>query len=57
MCVRIPQSIISMDDVQNFFNEKWAPEVMAIHNPGGAALDNILEDILNQISDIDVCEV
>ena len=57
MCDKIPRAIIKMDDVKRFFSERWAPEVNKISQPGGGALDDMFDDILDQMVDLDVCEV
>lgn len=33
-----------MEDVQTFFKERWAPEVVTIHCPSAATLDDMLDD-------------
>lgn len=37
--------------------EKWAPDIRQIYKPGGGALDDMLEEILQLTAELDVCEV
>ena len=37
--------------------EKWAPEINKIYQPGGGVLDDMLEEMLQQTAELDVCEV
>ena len=57
MCRRIPVALVCQEDVKKFFIQKWAPEIKKIHQPGGGAIDDILQDVIDQTADLELCEV
>ena len=50
-------SVVSFQDVEAFFKKNIAPHVNDILKPSSKKLDNFCEELLQQITDLEVYEV
>lgn len=50
-------SVVSFQDVEAFFKKKIAPHVNDILKPSSKKLDDFCEELLQQITDLEVYEV
>ena len=57
MCKQIPANIITFGDVEKFFQDRWAPQIVKMFQPSSDILNEMLDDITRHISDLEVYEV
>lgn len=43
--------------MKQFFTEKWAPEVSVLIKPTHSSIQSVLDQMLYDIEDLDICEV
>lgn len=43
--------------MKQFFTEKWAPEVSGLIKPTRSSMQSVLDQMLYDIEDLDICEV
>uniref|UniRef100_A0A1X7TLC2 DUF927 domain-containing protein n=1 Tax=Amphimedon queenslandica TaxID=400682 RepID=A0A1X7TLC2_AMPQE len=57
LCKNVSSSVVSFQDVEEFFKRNLAPRINSILKPSSKKLDDFCEELLKQIADLEVYEI